>query len=390
MIKVLIADDEHLVRQLLKNCIDWEAVGLEIVAEAASAIEGLDLMEIHNPDLVITDICMPQMDGIAFSQELRERYPHVKIVLLTGHEEFEYAHRGIKVGVDEYILKPIDDEEILKVATQLKTAILQEHAQQEEFADLKHQLEANEYLYGDAHVAPTLSSLQKNGVDQYIFFVKAGLIEEARQQLQRFFEGNPSTENPSTENPSAENPSAELLGLDNLRAIACNLVSRLYTLLAELEIPKESVFLHESQPFEQVFRLNTLPALKAYLDELTERSTHQTRTKKINKVSSLAGSVKAYLQEHYNDPELSLSLVAQRFHVNSSYLSRLFKEELGETFIAFLTRCRMESAIELLQETDLRAYEIAEKVGISDPHYFSVAFKKYTKQSVTEYRNRSK
>lgn len=93
-----------------------------------------------------------------------------------------------------------------------------------------------------------------------------------------------------------------------------------------------------------------------------------------------------YIQEEITNPSLSLGFVAEKFHMNDSYLSRIFKRELGFSFSKYLNRLRMERAIELLNTTDLKAYQIAESVGIPDAYYFSNCFKKYTGKSVRDYR----
>ena len=100
--------------------------------------------------------------------------------------------------------------------------------------------------------------------------------------------------------------------------------------------------------------------------------------------------IQEYLKENIENNEISLSFIAKKFYINQSYLSRLFKQEANETFVEFLSRIRMERAIELLRTTELAAYQIGEKVGIPDPHYFSIFFKKYTNQSISEYRRNLK
>ena len=96
--------------------------------------------------------------------------------------------------------------------------------------------------------------------------------------------------------------------------------------------------------------------------------------------------MKEYIDSHFTSPYLTLSSVARKFSLNLSYLSRTFKEEIGATFVDYLARLRMERAITLLNETEKRAYQIAEEVGIVDPHYFSACFKKHTGVSVNQYR----
>ena len=122
-LKVLIVDDEYLIRNLLKLRINWDEYGMTVVGEASNAREALDMIDEYMPDIIFTDICMPYMDGIEFSKIALERYPDIKILILTGHDEFEYARRSIKIGVSDFILKPINVNEIEKSLLKLKKKI---------------------------------------------------------------------------------------------------------------------------------------------------------------------------------------------------------------------------------------------------------------------------
>lgn len=105
-----------------------------------------------------------------------------------------------------------------------------------------------------------------------------------------------------------------------------------------------------------------------------------------NKISKIIQDVQHYLNEHYHNQELSLVTVAKVFYMNPSYLSRIFRQEVHQTFVEYLTEIRMEKAMQLLKTTDLKAYQVAEAVGINDPHYFGICFKKYTGLSVCDYK----
>ena len=92
-----------------------------------------------------------------------------------------------------------------------------------------------------------------------------------------------------------------------------------------------------------------------------------------------------YIRQHYNEPELGLNDICSYLNIGTSYFSTIFKEATGGTFLEFLSKTRMEKAKELLEQTALKNYEIAEKVGFSDPHYFGISFKKMTGKTPTEY-----
>jgi two-component system response regulator YesN len=112
MTKVLIVDDEKYVRMGIKNDTDWTLIGCEVVGEAANGLEALEVAEEVRPDLVISDIRMPKMDGIELAEKLVEKYPDVKVIFLTAYNEFEYARQAIRIGVSDYLLKPFEDGEL--------------------------------------------------------------------------------------------------------------------------------------------------------------------------------------------------------------------------------------------------------------------------------------
>ena len=112
MIKVMIVDDEKFVRMGIKNDTDWSLIGCEVVAEASNGEMALELAKEHRPDLVISDIKMPKMDGIELAGKLLEKYPDIKVIFLTAYNEFEYARQAIRLGVSDYLLKPFQDGEL--------------------------------------------------------------------------------------------------------------------------------------------------------------------------------------------------------------------------------------------------------------------------------------
>ena len=111
MYRVIIADDEPVIRRGLRETIEWDALGLEIAGEAADGTEALELIREIRPEILITDIRMPEMDGIQLIREVRELEMNVKITILSGYSDYDYLKAAIRLGVDNYLLKPIDNEE---------------------------------------------------------------------------------------------------------------------------------------------------------------------------------------------------------------------------------------------------------------------------------------
>src|SRR5512139_1296957 len=129
--KVFFVEDEIVTREGIRDNVDWKAHGFEFCGEAPDGELALPLLRTARPDVLITDIKMPFMDGLQLSKIVRERMPWVKIVILSGHDEFEYAQQAIKLGVTEYLLKPVTVQNLHQVLQKLTAQLDQEKKEQE-------------------------------------------------------------------------------------------------------------------------------------------------------------------------------------------------------------------------------------------------------------------
>lgn len=120
MIKVLLVDDEDIEREAMAEIIPWKKLNMELVDMAWNGIEGLEKIRMHIPDIVITDIKMPVMDGIQLIRNTKELYPDILFVVLSGYGEYEYTSRAMELGIRHYILKPCDEEKIVEVLQGVK------------------------------------------------------------------------------------------------------------------------------------------------------------------------------------------------------------------------------------------------------------------------------
>ncbi len=123
---VFIVDDEEEVRQAIINRLDWESIGFHVVDYAENGEEALEKVERLCPDVIMTDIQMPFMDGLTFCKRVREKMLHTKIVIFSGYDDFEYAKEAIKLEAEEYILKPINSLELKKVFLKIKERLDEE------------------------------------------------------------------------------------------------------------------------------------------------------------------------------------------------------------------------------------------------------------------------
>src|SRR5579859_5692263 len=129
--RVFFVEDEIVTREGIRDNVDWQAHGFELCGEAPDGERALPVLQAIEPDVLITDIKMPFMDGLQLSKIVRERLPRTKIVILSGHDEFEYAQRAIKLGVTEYLLKPVTVQQLNQVLQRLALQLDRERKEQE-------------------------------------------------------------------------------------------------------------------------------------------------------------------------------------------------------------------------------------------------------------------
>ena len=140
---VLLVDDEEDVIQVIMKKIDWESMGFQVSGYAHNGVEALEMAEECVPDVVLTDIKMPYMDGLAMSRKLKEQYPNIKIIIFSGFDEFEYAKEAIDIEVEQYLLKPITKATLTATLSEVREKIENER-QAEDYLE-KFRSEVQEY-----------------------------------------------------------------------------------------------------------------------------------------------------------------------------------------------------------------------------------------------------
>lgn len=143
MIKIFLVEDEAIIRKSIKNNLDWERNGFLFAGEAADGEMALPMIQQAKPDIVITDIRMPFMDGLELSRILKKEMPEITIIILSGYGEFDYAREAIKIGVTEYLSKPITGEQLLEALNQVKKKILKKRKQKEVAEEILQEKEQN-------------------------------------------------------------------------------------------------------------------------------------------------------------------------------------------------------------------------------------------------------
>ena len=178
MIKVLVADDEEIVRTSLVDMIPWQELGMVLVGSVRNGVEALDIVSDDPPDIVITDVHMPVMDGITLARKIRELNQHIKVIFLSGYDDFSYVQSALQMGAADYLLKPFTASDIENVILKVKEALNRDMLFSHSLETLEQQLLERLCLEGDSQQSMLLDELSRtrklsSGADQYgclIFF----------------------------------------------------------------------------------------------------------------------------------------------------------------------------------------------------------------------------
>ena len=133
----MLVDDEEDVINAIRRTIDWESLGFSVPTEAHNGLEALEFAEDSAPDVVLTDIKMPYMDGLELAHRLKELYPNIRIVVFSGFDEFEYAREALRLEAEEYILKPIHAAELSKLFLRIRERLDAERAERQNVEQLR-------------------------------------------------------------------------------------------------------------------------------------------------------------------------------------------------------------------------------------------------------------
>ena len=533
MYRILLVDDEILVRDAIKENIDWKAMDCELVGDCENGKQAADFVKTHPVDIVLTDILMPYMDGMELSHFLHDHYPEIVIVIFSGFGEFEYAKKAIQYNVSEYMLKPVTAMELREVIGKMKEKVDQQRKEKkkmesltktsqdyhknalvirskaieslvsctrdvqeslDELAEMGICLEAASYrvavfdmdLFSDIHQvdmekrqeSALMAFVLFNVADEIVTGKNAGIAyQEGNNRVCILFMGNRSREFAGEIQEICEEIQKkvkEVIGIEVSAGIggwvrnpgetiqshnqAEKAIELRYLLGGNLLIDTETLSPERSlslrQPLSDLVDgikkgnkeelKQTLAVMKSeikktradksqacvclqmilrhagscweslssenedlfhkrelLMGKVTEQKTFSEAFRMVedyvyevfercSSMNSSSGQKQAllameYIRGHYNEPEFGLNDICSYLNIGTSYFSTIFKETTGGTFLEFLSKVRMEKAKELLEQTTLKNYEIAEMVGYSDPHYFGISFKKMTGKTPTEY-----
>lgn len=510
MLKLLIVDDEKIIREGLQNAIEWNNYGIEVCGAESGGREALEFCRLEMPDIIITDIKMSHMSGLDFIEQIGEIRKDVKIIILSGFDDFEFTKRAMQNQVFEYLLKPVTPDVLTETVVRARDSLLLEREERRRNESYIELMEKNADIiclyyfsglacgveYSEEETAAIMSLFKIQFLPEDKFFVMAVDITDTKNMgyyvfLSEFrndeqfyvisgFDNNYGIF--CRADGDAGKIVAEvqqrikqrcgydvLIGVSNPFTGICNLkrgweeaklslnyrditggsqiiyYNAIDSGFKMLEMNEEKfeadiidavdrldknsfkplieTFIadHPELPIDR-FRRNIckiILSLCGYIikiDEKPEKIIGDWRilTAKINSLSEfkvltefcvyvfsgivdkiidsksmnsspVVNEIVEYLHENYNQT-FSLETVAHNVHLSPNYVSTLFRRETGKKLSDYVVEVRVEKAKEFLKDPNLRAYEIAEKVGYADSRYFGELFKKMTGVSLTEYR----
>ncbi|QQZ58538.1 response regulator [Paenibacillus sonchi] len=363
MYKVMIVDDEPLFRDYLRLKMDWQRHGFRVCCEARNGREALLEAEKHQPHLALVDINMPFMDGIELAVKLKDRFERIVIVFISGHNEFEYLQKAVRTGVQDYLLKPFNEEEMSAMLARIRPKLPQ----------LPREREAEQEGAGEngpvcppGQEAPDLSSI-RDVIVLGLRMKDADILEEVRKAIRQLRSCK--------------------WGSEYADAMMMGLVSLVLTFAGERGFSYSRVWDSEGDksPFERLKACGSWEGAEEWLTALYRRVIQLTEDVKPTKASNLFAAAIQYIEQHYADAELSAEQVAGGVYVDPSYLRRVFRKESGYSIVDHITHIRMKKARALLLEGNRKLADISESVGYADPNYFSKSFKKRFGVTPTEY-----
>ncbi|QNK58994.1 response regulator [Paenibacillus sp. PAMC21692] len=343
MIKVLLVDDEPLVRRGIRSIMPLSDFGMEWAGEASTAEEALKALDAGGIDLVLTDISMPGMDGLAFIRKMQTDHPSVRSVVITCHQDFDYLQQALRLGAVDYIVKTqLDDDSV---------------------HDLLGRISRHVERHAEAERTELDPSIRKRLAERW-----SSLHFVAREELY------------------------EALSADTLRVFDAASWKELLTYCTSGEWQRFCPLLAPEidRASAQLGTLHSIPELLEWVELFRDAAMHRLCLTMYSEqvIASIMQAID--LLRGAEDGRWSQSDICKQVGMSVSYFSKCFKEIVGVSFVYYVQEMNLRHAQLLLEATNLPIYEVADKSGFSDEKYFGKIFRTKLGCSPSEYRLQSR
>jgi two-component system, response regulator YesN len=393
----MIADDEPKIRRGLRNTIERIRTDMKVVAEAEDGETALAVVQKEKPDILMIDVRMPFLNGLELIEKINGVLSDCIIIVVSGHDEFEYAQRALHLKVFEYVLKPVPQEVLASVLARAEEALTESRRQRQYVAWAHEQLDRNMPLLREQFlrdwVRARLSALEIAEQSRFLGVDASGQLSMAViHVVERAVATDPSEErdrrlalyavrSAADEAFAAFSPRWVFLDdHDNIVVVAQACGGQEWVVASSAVegtvVPTLCQALIVAQAVVEQTPQGVPEAYEALSAEVSEKGGHR----------SLVVLAQRYVDAHFGEPTLSLEEVASAAQISPGYLSRLLKLETGFSFVDYLTRVRITKAVQIMSDPAVKVYEVAEAVGYQSQHYFSRAFKRVLGRPPVEYR----
>lgn len=405
MFKMIIIDDEYIVRKGITETIDWPKYGITIVAEASNGQKGLELAKEIKPDLIITDIKMPVMDGIEFVNALKETDLDCEVIILSGYKDFEYSKETLEKGAFSYLLKPIDNNELIEKVLEAVDKVVEKRklsrilTQVESDKPVLKKSIIEQLIYGEYNniddILKSINTYDLNISEKgYVLYAHLDNLDLYKKrdevvEITDFFAESleKSLNNHQIKNSKLfVNQGAFIMLIDLIREK--ELFEIIEQGLSQFELKYDhnvSIGLGEPYYKYQEIKDSHNQALKATQQKLFfGLNTIEFFHNDLERYKPLVYQAMDFVKNNYHK-KITVKDVADSILTSESNLIHTFRDSVGKTFNECLTEYRISVAKKLLIQGNYLVYEVAEMVGYNNEKYFSQVFKKVTGLSPTEY-----
>lgn len=382
MIKMLIVDDEPKIRKGLRGIVQDSVRSIEVIEDAQNGYEAIEKCSEFKPDICIVDIFMPGINGLELIDRLKCICPKSIMIVISGYDEFKYAQQSIKLNVYRYILKPVDDQELISTLEEAARMIMVNREQEKRRNITLKQLNENYLALRGSFLRKWVNNeLEADNASELLSYYNISFesrIGVALLQLQDDFKNMTG---------KIYDPQIDFDPILKCRAL---LFLENETRIGVIYDYDEACGNDLAGILREFFRADVFSS--SWIEDLDKvPCSYANLIKTINAekcFSLIIRKAVEYIEKHFTRVDLDLNHVCEYVGLSPNYFSKLFKQEVGSSFSEYLTECRIRKAIELMQDPKEKIYEIASRIGYESQHYFCYVFKKVKGISPSEYRKK--